>query len=244
MNSVSNEEIIWNFLFNKIHNSFGVAGLMGNLFAESGLDPENLQNSGNKKLSMSDQEYTKAVDSGKYNNFVKDSQGYGLAQWTYWTRKQELFSYAKNQKVSIGNLRMQLEFLCKEFEEKYKGVFNTLQKATSVKQASNCVLHEFERPANQSILVENKRYEYSMVYYQKFANKNIAEFSSVPYKIRSKRSIPIKQHTWNDSKTITILEPGVYTIIKYKKGRDNNVGWGKLKSELGWISLDLVEIIS
>lgn len=65
-------------------NDFGVAGLMGNLFAESGLNPKNLQNTYEKKLGMTDAEYTAAVDSGSYSNFVKDSAGYGLAQWTYW----------------------------------------------------------------------------------------------------------------------------------------------------------------
>ena len=41
----NNEEKAWNFLKGKIPNDFGVAGLMGELFAESGLNPQNLQNS-------------------------------------------------------------------------------------------------------------------------------------------------------------------------------------------------------
>lgn len=52
---------------------------MGNLFAESGLNPKNLQNSYEKKLGYNDVTYTQAVDDGTYNNFVKDSAGYGLA---------------------------------------------------------------------------------------------------------------------------------------------------------------------
>ena len=40
----NNEEKIWNFLTGKGLNSYGAAGLMGNLFAESGLNPHNLQN--------------------------------------------------------------------------------------------------------------------------------------------------------------------------------------------------------
>ena len=38
----NNEEKAWNFLKGKIPNDFGVAGLMGELFAESGLNPQNL----------------------------------------------------------------------------------------------------------------------------------------------------------------------------------------------------------
>ena len=44
---------------------------------------------------MTDAEYTAAVDSGSYTNFVRDSAGYGLAQWTYYSRKQALYDYAK-----------------------------------------------------------------------------------------------------------------------------------------------------
>lgn len=38
-----NEEKIWKFLKSKGFTDFGVAGLMGNLYAESGLSPINLQ---------------------------------------------------------------------------------------------------------------------------------------------------------------------------------------------------------
>lgn len=56
-------------------------------YAESGLMPNNLQNTYNNKLGKTDAEYTAAVDNGSYGNFVKDSAGYGLAQWTYWSEK-------------------------------------------------------------------------------------------------------------------------------------------------------------
>ena len=83
----TNEERIWNFLKGKGLSDHGVAGLMGNLYAESALNPHNLQNTYEKKLGYTDDAYTAAVDSGDYANFVRDSAGYGLAQWTYWSRK-------------------------------------------------------------------------------------------------------------------------------------------------------------
>ena len=101
-----NEKIIWDFLKSQGLSDAGAAGLMGNLFAESALSPINLQNTYNTKLGLSDDAYTKAVDNGKYKNFVKDSAGYGLAQWTFWSRKQNLLNYAKSKGVSIGNLNM------------------------------------------------------------------------------------------------------------------------------------------
>lgn len=56
----NNEEKIWNFLTGKGLNSYGAAGLMGNLFAESGLNPHNLQNTYEKKLGYTDDSYTDA----------------------------------------------------------------------------------------------------------------------------------------------------------------------------------------
>ena len=104
----NNEEKIWNFLTGKGLNSYGAAGLMGNLFAESGLNPHNLQNTYEKKLGYTDDDYTDAVDSGKYTGFVHDSAGYGLAQWTFWSRKEALLNYVKAAGASIGDLETQL----------------------------------------------------------------------------------------------------------------------------------------
>ena len=84
---MGNEKIIWDYLKAKGLNDYGTAGLMGNLFAESALNPKNLQNTYEKSLKLTDAEYTKKVDDGSYTNFVNDKAGYGLAQWTYWSRK-------------------------------------------------------------------------------------------------------------------------------------------------------------
>lgn len=163
-----NEQKIWNKLASCMTKA-GAAGVMGNLFAESALNPKNLQNSYEQSLGYSDDSYTKAVDSGKYLNFVKDSAGYGLAQWTHSARKQKLLDFAKSKGVSIGDLDMQLEFLIEELKSDFSGVWSTLVLATDVKEASNVVLFKYESPANQGISVQNTRYEYSMKYYNMFA---------------------------------------------------------------------------
>ena len=144
----SNEQIIWRFLKKQGFTDAGAAGIMGNLFAESALSPINLQNTYEKKLGYSDSAYTTAVDNGTYTNFVKDSAGYGLAQWTFWSRKQNLLNYAKSKGVSIGDLNMQLEFLMQELNAGYKSLLNTLKTTNSVLEASNRVLLQFERPAD------------------------------------------------------------------------------------------------
>ena len=174
--SASDEKAIWDYLLGKIGNEYGVAGLMGNLYAESGLKSNNLQNTYEKSLGLSDDAYTKAVDNGTYTNFVKDSAGYGLAQWTYYSRKQNLIDYAKGKKISIGDLKTQLEFLWNELSGSYKtSVLSTLQNAKTVLEASNCVLTKFEKPANQGESVQKTRASYGQKYYDKYATKKTEE---------------------------------------------------------------------
>jgi uncharacterized protein YgiM (DUF1202 family) len=167
---LTNAEKIWNFLIKNYENPYGVAGLMGNLYAESGLNPKNLQNTYEKKLGMTDEEYTSAVDAGTYANFAKDSAGYGLAQWTYSARKLNLLTYVKNKKVSIGDLEAQLEFLVKELAG-YTAVIKAIKEAKSVKEASDVILTKYERPADQSESTKNKRASYGQKYYDQFAKK-------------------------------------------------------------------------
>lgn len=172
------EEQIWNYLMSKINNPYGVAGLMGNMFAESGLKSTNLQNTYEKKLGMTDETYTMSVDNGDYTNFVYDKAGYGLVQWTYWSLKKYLLDFARARNKSIGDLEMQLECVCTQFKTQYTKVWSALLSATSVKGASNAVLLQFERPADQSVAVQNKRAEYGQKYYDKFA-QSIKEETSM-----------------------------------------------------------------
>lgn len=165
---MDNEKTIWDFLKSWLGNEFGVAGLMGNLQAESGLRSNNLQNSYERTLGKTDDTYTQGVDNGTYNNFVNDKAGYGLAQWTFYTRKQNLYNYAKSTGKSIGDLGMQLEFLKNEMSTGYKATLEILKNAKSVKEASDAVLTQFEKPANQGDEVKAKRAEYGTGFYNKY----------------------------------------------------------------------------
>lgn len=165
----NNEEKIWNYLKGAGLNDFGTAGLMGNLYAESGLIPNNVENLYEKRLGVTDASYTAAVDSGKYQFFATDKAGYGLAQWTYCSRKAELLDYARCCRKSIGDLEMQLDFLMKELREGYKAVLTTLKTVGSVRQASDAVLLQFERPADQSETAKKRRASFGQKYYDRYA---------------------------------------------------------------------------
>lgn len=169
MGSMSNERVIWDKLCASGLTPAGAAGLMGNLYAESGLDPQNLQNSFEKKLGLSDQDYTAAVDCGAYGSFVTDGAGYGLAQWTYSSRKAALLAYAKARGRSIGDLDTQVGYLLRELQSLFPAVLGLLRTTGSVREASDCVLLQFERPADQSPENCARRAGYGQEFYHKFA---------------------------------------------------------------------------
>lgn len=181
-----NELVIHSYFKEKGLNEYGIAGLMGNLFAESGLNPKNLQNSYESVLGMNDNAYVTAVDNGTYTNFIYDKAGFGLAQWTYWSRKKALLEFVKARGVSIGDLQVQLDFLWKELSEGYVGVLAVLRSATSVLEASNAVLLNFERPANQSEGVQKKRAGYGQMYFDQFVTTIQEGGSAMKYSERNK----------------------------------------------------------
>lgn len=178
--SESNEIRIWKFLIEKGLSAAGAAGLMGNLYAESGLNPSNLENTAERRLGMSDAAYTAAVDNGTYTAFARDSAGYGLAQWTYHTRKAALLAYARATGRSVGDLECQLGYLYKELSESFRSVLAALKTATTVKAASDLVLTQFERPADMSARAKTTRAKYGQAYFDKYASTMPAEAPTTP----------------------------------------------------------------
>ncbi|MCM1439698.1 MAG: phage tail tip lysozyme [Roseburia sp.] len=167
-------KIIWDILKAAGFTDIEAAGIMGNLYGESGIIPNNLQNTYNTKFGMTDVEYTNAVDKGTYTKFVTDSAGYGIAQWTNSTRKKNLLDYAKATKKSIGDINMQGEFLVKEIKG-MTAVMNGLKAASTVRAASDVVLQKFEIPAKLATAAEEEkraatRASYGMMYYNKYAS--------------------------------------------------------------------------
>jgi len=144
--AASNEEKIWNYFKKQGFTDASVAGIMGNLEAESGFRPNNLENAAEKKSGYTDAEFTKAVDNGsisraefkkstKFGVYSNGSYGYGLAQWTYPSRKVGLYDFAKSKGVSIANLQMQLDYIMKEIKSSYKSLLSYLAKETDVADA-------------------------------------------------------------------------------------------------------------
>ena len=127
----------------------GTCGLMGNMQAESGMK-SNIAQLGMTELS--DEEYTAAAAEWPVK-FIHDGVGYGLCQWTYWSRKQALFNFAQERGASVGNEEMQVEFCISELKNDYPGLWALLCSVTDIYTAASEVCTVYERPAVNNITV-------------------------------------------------------------------------------------------
>lgn len=147
----SNQQTICLTLKESGASDSGIAGVMANIAAESAFNPMNLENKYEQKLGYTDQSYTAAVDNGSYKDFVNDSAGFGICQWTYKTRKQGLLGRAKSNNVSIGDMGNQVSFLFQELQVGYSGLYNSIMSGNdNASNISATFCHSFENPSNHT----------------------------------------------------------------------------------------------
>lgn len=183
MLQLENENTVLNFIqFCREHhiNNNGIAGLLGNLYAESGVRTNNLQNSYNTKFGMSDEEFTKAVDSNQFNFCDPNLKfGYGLAQWTSQGRRYGLYNYCKAKNVSIADEQSQFEWLMNELKTSYMTVYNELvSNSNTIESCASIVVCKYEVP--RSVLIDEtskqetirKRTSYAQEFYDKYLKEN------------------------------------------------------------------------
>lgn len=118
-----NAEKVYNFLVSKGFTPIQTAGVMGNLQAESGMNP----------------------DINEQNPLVAGSRGgYGLAQWT-GGRRVALENYASEKGVPVSTLELQLDFMWHELNGPEITAYNDLRLQTTVDGATLSFLRKYER---------------------------------------------------------------------------------------------------
>jgi hypothetical protein len=61
----------------------------------------------------------------------------------------------------------------------------------------------------------------------------------VPFLVKvSIKDLNIRKGPGTDFDRVRFIEPGVYTIMEVRSGKGSSAGWGRLKSGIGWLSLD------
>ena len=119
----------------------------GNMMCESNMTANIAQRG---KTTLTDAEYTAAADSDAID-FALDAVGYGLCQWTYFSRKQRLLEYARSVGASVGDETMQVNFCLAELKTEYRVLWEYLTTAQDLYDAAARICKEYERPAVNNI---------------------------------------------------------------------------------------------
>lgn len=146
----------------------GACGMMGNMKAESSMQANIAQRG---MTGLSDAEYTALFDRSP-ESCIHDGVGYGLCQWTFWTRKQALRQFAGNWGVTVGAEDMQVSFAVRELKTDFPALWDHLCRTENTAEAAERICREFERPAVNNITV---RAGYAAEFDRQFAGTNAAD---------------------------------------------------------------------
>jgi LysM repeat protein len=195
----------WDYFITHGITKAGAAGLLGNLQAESGVRPNILEKSKVSKVGMNSEEYIRRTNDGTYKNFGNDRAGFGLVQWTYPSRKQNLYNHCRGK---IEDLYCQLEFLLIEIKT-YKTVYSTITTSNSVAECSRIIMTRYEKPANLQESNISKRASMSQRFYDALAG------SSVTYKEEPQQPQQPEQPQPQDPEEPEQPSTGrTYTVVK------------------------------
>ena len=130
----------------------GALAMLGNWDCESNCESVRLQGDFSSYRTVSKQ-YTSDVDSGRIGReqFKNDQKGFGLAQWTYCTRKAALYDFARAKGKSIGDESMQVDFALLELRSDFSGLLNLLKTSNDLYQCVKDVCYKFENPAMKNV---------------------------------------------------------------------------------------------
>lgn len=176
---------IWLKLREKGFSEKATAAIMGNMEAESNCIPYRLQGDFSKGLTKS-LEYTSQVDRGiiSRDQFVYDGPnggGYGLCQWTYPSRKDGLYFFAKKRGTSIGDEQTAVDWFCEELHQsEFKRTLDALNSDGSIRDMVKVMLWNFENPDDKSEDVLNQRTKFAQEKYNKYAGNLNPEHSPTP----------------------------------------------------------------
>ena len=151
----------------------GACGLMGNMMAESSMKSNIVQRG---MQSKSDEDYTAAFNADP-EKYIYDQVGYGLCQWTHWSRKKKLVGFAINWGVSVGAEDMQTAFAVWELRNDFPNVWKVLCSTKNLQEASDIVCIQYERPAVNNF---DTRYRFTVEFDKKFKEVQTEQPQYVP----------------------------------------------------------------
>lgn len=161
------EEMVWCSLRNKGYSEYAVAGVMGNIYAESGFNPGKIEGG--------------------------SGIGFGICQWSF-SRRANLEKYATAKGTAANDIYTQVEYLMAELSKSggnyasyqlmvttYSGKTYTPDmwiNANNIEDATKAFCYTFERPELGKEHM-NVRINKAKEYYNKYKGKTIDDISGV-----------------------------------------------------------------
>lgn len=156
---MTNRQYFYNTLRNAGLTHAAVIGFLGNLDCESpGCEPCRIEGDFSADLKKS-KEYAAKVDSDQISqhSFATSGGGWGAAQWTWHTRKENLWTAAKKAGKSIGDRSVQADFIVWELKEYFPSLLKFLKETTNRYAATKRICEEYEQPAVNNIAARYAR---------------------------------------------------------------------------------------
>lgn len=135
-------EKVYNFLTNRGMPAYQIYGILGNMKAESNMDPaaEQVPND-------------------------PDRGGKGLVQWD--DRKYNLYDYAEQENKTWQDPDLQIQFMWYEFNGSESDAYTRLRKTTNTKDAA-LIFHRFYERSADTPEMEKRRVTYALDYQKRF----------------------------------------------------------------------------
>lgn len=148
---MSYQQIIFNKLKKIGLTNAGILGILGNFQDESGCEPNRLENDYSPYRTTS-KDYVNRATSGKMtkSEFCK-AIGFGLAQWTFPSRKANLWEFWKSSGKNLDDVYMQIDFTVKELKQDYPELWTLLCTSNDLYTCVKRFCYDFENPKIKNI---------------------------------------------------------------------------------------------
>ena len=132
----------------------GALALMGNWECESNCEACRVQGDFQSDRLKS-KDYASRIDNGRVSDeeWCRDGKGWGLAQWTFWSRKQALLQFCRRRSISVANEEAQVDFAISELQTGYRSVWADLTTCgeEDLYKAVELVCAKYEQPAYNNV---------------------------------------------------------------------------------------------
>ena len=130
----------------------GAFGMMGNGERESNLEAGRVQGDFSAFRTVS-KSYVARVTSGELSRdaFARDGLGFGIFQWTFYSRKYDLYDWWKASGKALDDPVMQCEFAVAELKKSYRNLWDLLCTSNDLYTCVKEVCVVYERPAHNNI---------------------------------------------------------------------------------------------